>query len=82
MFYLKYTGAYVSFTGGIENALLNANKIVVAAFALFTKNQQQWLVNPLKKENESIMNDNRFDGITFIFETSNEKYQANKNSII
>jgi len=35
---LKYTGAHVGSTGGIENAPLNANKIVAAAFALFTKN--------------------------------------------
>jgi deoxyribonuclease-4 len=46
---MKYIGAHVSATGGVENAPLNANGIGAKAFALFTKNQRQWFSNPLTK---------------------------------
>ncbi|MFT3737867.1 MAG: deoxyribonuclease IV [Breznakibacter sp.] len=46
----KYIGAHVSASGGVENAPLNANAIGANAFALFTKNQRQWLAKPLEKE--------------------------------
>ena len=39
---MKYIGAHVSASGGVENAPLNASKIGATAFALFTKNQRQW----------------------------------------
>jgi deoxyribonuclease IV len=44
---MKYVGAHVSASGGVENAPLNANEIGARAFALFTKNQRQWVANPL-----------------------------------
>jgi len=44
---MKYVGAHVSASGGIENAPLNAMKIGAKAFALFTKNQRQWVAKPL-----------------------------------
>lgn len=44
---MKYIGAHVSAGGGVENAPLNAFKIGATAFALFTKNQRQWVANPL-----------------------------------
>ena len=47
---MKYIGAHVSTQGGIENAPLNAKAINATAFALFTKNQRQWLAAPLKEE--------------------------------
>ncbi len=47
---MKYLGAHVSAAGGVENAPLNANKIGATAFALFTKNQRQWVANPLTAE--------------------------------
>jgi deoxyribonuclease IV len=47
---MKYVGAHVSSSGGVENAPLNANAIGAKAFALFTKNQRQWLSNPLSRE--------------------------------
>lgn len=47
---MKYIGAHVSASGGVENAPLNANKIGARAFALFTKNQKQWFSSPLTKE--------------------------------
>ena len=39
---MKYIGAHVSASGGVDNAPLNASKIGATAFALFTKNQRQW----------------------------------------
>lgn len=40
---MKYFGAHVSASGGVENAPLNAAAIGANAFALFTKNQRQWV---------------------------------------
>jgi len=47
---MKYIGAHVSASGGVENAPLNAKKIDATAFALFTKNQRQWVAKPLTDE--------------------------------
>ncbi|HKJ83905.1 MAG TPA: deoxyribonuclease IV [Mariprofundaceae bacterium] len=44
---MKYIGAHVSASGGVENAPLNAAAIGARAFALFTKNQRQWVAKPL-----------------------------------
>ncbi len=44
---MKYFGAHVSASGGVENAPVNANDIHGKAFALFTKNQRQWVAAPL-----------------------------------
>ncbi len=44
---MKYVGAHVSASGGVYNAPLNAMKIQAKAFALFTKNQRQWVAKPL-----------------------------------
>jgi len=44
---MKYIGAHVSASGGVENAPLNARNIGAKAFALFTKNQKQWLAPTL-----------------------------------
>ena len=46
----KYIGAHVSASGGVENAPLNAVAIGANAFALFTKNQRQWISKPLSVE--------------------------------
>ena len=47
---MKYIGAHVSAAGGVENAPLNAHKIGATAFALFTKNQKQWIAPPLSEK--------------------------------
>lgn len=47
---MKFIGAHVSASGGVENAPVNAHKIGAKAFALFTKNQRQWFSPPLTKE--------------------------------
>jgi len=44
---MKFIGAHVSASGGVENAPLNAHEIGAKAFALFTKNQRQWKAAPL-----------------------------------
>ncbi len=48
---MKYIGAHVSISGGIENAPLNASKIEAKAFAMFTKNQRQWKAKPFSQKN-------------------------------
>ncbi len=48
---MKFIGAHVSASGGVENAPLNAHRIGAKAFAFFTKNQRQWVAPPYKGEN-------------------------------
>lgn len=48
---MKYIGAHVSTSGGVENAPINAHNIGAKAFALFTKNQRQWRSKPFTTEN-------------------------------
>lgn len=45
-----FLGAHVSASGGVENAPINAAAIGANAFALFTKNQRQWVAKPLSGE--------------------------------
>lgn len=47
---MKYIGAHVSASGGVENAPANTYAIGATAFALFTKNQRQWTAKPLTDE--------------------------------
>jgi deoxyribonuclease IV len=47
---MKYIGAHVSASGGVENAPLNASNIGAKAFAIFTKNQKQWKAAPLNEK--------------------------------
>ena len=47
---MKYIGAHVSASGGVEQAVLRAVDIGANAFALFTKNQHQWKAPRLKAE--------------------------------
>ena len=48
---MKRVGAHVSSSGGVENAPLNANEIGAKAFALFMKNQRQWMAKPYTNDN-------------------------------
>ncbi len=43
----KFVGAHCSASGGVFNAVANAEKIGAKAFALFTKNQRRWDAKPL-----------------------------------
>lgn len=47
---MKYIGAHVSASGGISNAILNAEAIGANAFALFTRNQRSWVSKPLAQD--------------------------------
>ncbi len=47
---MKFIGAHVSASGGVENAPENAYNIGANAFAFFTKNQRQWVSSPLSKK--------------------------------
>lgn len=47
---MKYIGAHVSASGGVESAPENARAIGANAFALFTKNQRQWVSAPLSQK--------------------------------
>ena len=51
---MKYIGAHVSASGGVENAPKNAIAIGANAFALFTKNQRQWVSAPLSEKSISL----------------------------
>ncbi len=55
---MKYVGAHVSAAGGVENAPLNAAKIGAKAFALFIKNQRQWVAKPLSDDNIAAFKEN------------------------
>lgn len=48
---MKYIGAHVSASGGVENAPVNAHEIGAKAFGLFTKNQRQWVSGSYTKAN-------------------------------
>ena len=43
----KFVGAHCSASGGVFNAVTNAQAINAKAFALFTKNQRQWKAKDL-----------------------------------
>ena len=55
---MKYIGAHVSASGGVEFAPVNAHEIGANAFALFTKNQRQWVSKPLTEESISFFKEN------------------------
>jgi len=55
---MKYIGAHVSTSGGVFNAPLNAMNIEAKAFAMFTKNQRQWLAKPYDDETIKKFKDN------------------------
>ncbi len=43
-------GAHVSTVGGVSNAPANAEALGIAAIAVFTKNQRQWVAKPLEEK--------------------------------
>lgn len=55
---MKYIGAHVSASGGVEVAPVNAHEIGARAFALFTKNQRQWVSKPLTDESIRLFKEN------------------------
>ena len=55
---MKYVGAHVSSSGGVENAPGNEQAIGGKALALFTKNQRQWTSKPLTEESIRLFKEN------------------------
>lgn len=55
---MKYIGAHVSASGGVEHSPINAHEIGANAFALFTKNQRQWVAKPLTDESIALFKEN------------------------
>ncbi|MFT7823781.1 MAG: deoxyribonuclease IV [Sulfurimonas sp.] len=55
---MKFVGAHVSASGGVDNAPLNAMKIGAKAFALFTKNQRQWKAKALETKTIDVFRKN------------------------
>lgn len=55
---MKKIGAHVSASGGVEMAPVNALEIGADAFALFTKNQRQWVAKPLSDESIALFKEN------------------------
>ncbi len=55
---MKFIGAHVSASGGVEAAPVNAHEIGANAFALFTKNQRQWVAKPLAEESIKLFKEN------------------------
>ncbi|MGF1764485.1 deoxyribonuclease IV [Aliivibrio kagoshimensis] len=47
---MKYIGAHVSAAGGVDLAPVRAHELGATAFALFTKNQRQWVAKPLEEK--------------------------------
>ena len=55
---MKYVGAHVSASGGVENAPINAYNIGAKAFGLFTRNQKRWYSKPLEKKSIEAFKEN------------------------
>ena len=55
---MKFIGPHVSAGGGVENAPLNAMAVGANAFALFTKNQRQWVSAPLTSKSIELFKEN------------------------
>lgn len=54
---MKFIGAHVSASGGVENAVTAAQAIGATAFAFFTRNQKSWASKPLSETNISQFKD-------------------------
>ena len=75
---MKYIGPHVSATGGVENAPLNAMAVGANAFALFTKNQRQWVSSPLTAKSIDAFKANcEKSGITPDFILPHDSYLIN-----
>jgi deoxyribonuclease-4 len=58
---MKYIGAHVSTSGGVQNAPLNAKAIGATAFAMFTKNQRRWVSKPYEQQTIDLFRKNMDD---------------------
>ncbi len=55
---MKYIGAHVSAAGGVDLAPARAHELGATAFALFTKNQRQWVAKPLEEKTINAFKEN------------------------
>lgn len=55
---MKYVGAHVSVSGGVEAAPNNAHEIGARSFALFTRNPTRWKSAPLKEKSIEAFKEN------------------------
>lgn len=67
---MKYLGAHVSISGGIENSVQRANDLKANGYALFLKNQRQWNAKPYSEKN--------ING----FKTNNARLNIDKKQIL
>lgn len=67
---MKYIGAHVSASGGVDQAVIRAHELEATAFALFTKNQRQWRAAPLSA------------GVIAAFRNACEKYGYGPQQIL
>ncbi len=75
---MKHIGPHVSATGGVENAPLNAAAVGATAFALFTKNQRQWVSAPLAEKSITAFKANCEDaGISADYILPHDSYLIN-----
>ncbi|MBO4488249.1 MAG: deoxyribonuclease IV [Bacteroidales bacterium] len=75
---MKYIGPHVSASGGVENAPLNAKAVGASAFALFTKNQRQWVSPPLTSKSIDLFKANCEEaGITPDYILPHDSYLIN-----
>lgn len=75
---MKHIGPHVSVTGGVENAPLNAAAVGATAFALFTKNQRQWVSAPLAEKSITAFKANCEDaGISADYILPHDSYLIN-----
>ena len=51
---MKYIGAHVSISGGVEKAPERASEIGARALGMFTKNQRQWKAPPLTEDSAAL----------------------------
>lgn len=58
---MKYIGAHVSTSGGVDNAPLNATQIGATAFGMFTKNQRRWISKPYESSTINAFKKNMAD---------------------
>ena len=75
---MKYVGAHVSISGGVENAPQNAESFRAKSFAMFTRNQRQWLSKPLTAKNITQFKENcRSGGYDFEHILPHDSYLIN-----
>lgn len=75
---MKHIGPHVSASGGVENAPLNAKAVGASAFALFTKNQRQWVSPPLSSKSIDLFKTNCEEaGITPDYILPHDSYLIN-----